>query len=199
MIYIIIRYTLFPLIWLVLHPIVHRRKHLFFKGKGIIISNHLSLLDPVLVALITPRPVHFMAKSELFKTKIGNAFFRAFLAFPVQRKSADLSSLKNALKLLDEKKVFGIFPEGKRSLTGEMGKFEKGASLLALKSKAPVIPVYIHPKFHRLFPKMYVGEPINTEKLIENVPKSQQLDTLHAAIEGAVKALELEARSKKCK
>ena len=46
---------------------------------------------------------------------------------------------------------------------------------------------------------MYVGEPINTEKLIENVPKSQQLDTLHAAIEGAVKALELEARSKKCK
>ncbi len=200
MIYLIIRYTLFPILWLIFHPIVKRRKHLFFRGKAIIVSNHLSLIDPILVALISPRPIHFMAKAELFASKFTNAFFRAFYAFPVQRKSADLTSLKNALKVLDSGKIFGIFPEGKRSVTGNLDEFEKGASLLALKSKAPVIPVYIHPKSYKFFiPRMYVGTPINIEDMIKDMPKSQQLEAVHTAIVDSVKALENEARGKKCK
>lgn len=200
MIYLIIRYTLFPIFWLVFHPIVKRRKHLFFKGKAIIVSNHISLLDPILVALISPRPVHFMAKAELFASKLTNAFFRAFYAFPVHRKSADLTSLKNALKVLDSGKIFGIFPEGKRSVTGELDEFEKGASLLALKSKSPIIPVYIHKNSYKFFlPRMYVGTPINVDDIIKDTPKAQQLETLHTAVVNSVKALEAEARSKKCK
>ena len=69
------------------------------------------MLDPVVIALVSPRIVHFMAKKELFKSKLLALFFKSAFVFPVDRGTADLKSLKNALKLLEKGKVFGIFPE----------------------------------------------------------------------------------------
>ena len=128
MLYLLIKWTIGQLILLVTRPIVYGRQNLRVKGKAIFIANHRSMWDPLILALVSPRNIHFMAKKELFESKVGNFFFRSLYAFPVNRRNVDLQSLKNALKVLDKGEVFGIFPEGKRAVTDSLDEFEKGAA-----------------------------------------------------------------------
>ena len=145
-------------------PRIKGWKHLFFRGKGILVSNHHDLSDPIYIAFISPRVIHFMAKQELFESKVGAMFMRSFLAFPVYRKHADMASLKQAMSVLEKGRVFGIFPEGRRSVTGELDEFEKGAAFLALRCNAPIIPLYSDPDApKRLRLRMIAGEPIDVE------------------------------------
>ena len=111
--------------------------------------------------------VHFMAKKELFEKPLPRFLLRwGFLTFPVNRKHADMASLKQAMSLLDKGEVFGIFPEGRRSVTGELDTFEKGAAFLALRCNAPVIPLYADPKAPRkLRVRMIVGEPMDVKAI----------------------------------
>ena len=120
MLYLLIKWTIGQLILLVTRPIVYGRQNLRVKGKAIFIANHRSMWDPLILALVSPRNIHFMAKKELFESKVGNFFFRSLFAFPVNRRNVDLQSLKNALKVLDKGEVFGIFPEGKRAVTDSL-------------------------------------------------------------------------------
>ncbi len=157
-------------VWLALRPRIIGYKNLFFRGKGIIVSNHHSLCDPIWIGFVSPRIVHFMAKSELFKTPLSRFFLKILLAFPVNRHHADISSLKQAVSVLDSGRVFGIFPEGKRSVTGELDTFEKGAAFLALRCNAPIIPVYSDPKMYRRFRiRMIVGEPIDPKSAADTM------------------------------
>ena len=111
MLYMLLKILLGPLLLLILRPIVYGKQNLRVKGKAIFICNHRSMWDPVIIAICTPRMVHFMAKKEIFESKIGNIFFRSLGAFPVNRKNVDLMSLKNALKVLNDGKIFGLFPK----------------------------------------------------------------------------------------
>lgn len=168
MIYYLIKFLLTPFFWLLFWPNVKNFNRLFFRGAGIIISNHFSLSDPIRLAFVVPRPMHFMAKQELFDSKIKRFLLTQLLAFPVYRKQADMLSLKQAMTVLEKKHIFGIFPEGRRSITGELDSFEKGAAFLALRCNAPIIPVYVDPyykKRRRL--RMIVGEPIDAEQVSE--------------------------------
>ncbi|SHH10834.1 1-acyl-sn-glycerol-3-phosphate acyltransferase [Thermosyntropha lipolytica DSM 11003] len=111
------------------------------KGAAIIVSNHVSNWDPIVVGIAFKRPVYFMAKAELFQNKLGRAFFTALNAFPVKRGSADRGAIRKAISILEEGKVLGIFPEGTRNKTGASMEAQNGAAMLALKTGAPVIPV----------------------------------------------------------
>ena len=164
MLYVLIVGLLLIPVWILLrHKVIHHER-LFFKGKAIIVSNHWSMADPVLIAFVSPRIIHFMAKAELFRSWIGNLFFRSIYAFPVEREKTDLTSLRKAKEVLDAGKVFGIFPEGKRSVTGDLDELEKGAAFMALRCDAPIIPVYTDPKtFKRFRIRMIVGEPIDAK------------------------------------
>ena len=84
------------------------------KGAVIIVANHVSAWDPLLVAVGSPRPVHFMAKAELYQNQILARLLNALNAFPVKRGQADRNAIRKALKLLESGKVLGIFPEGTR-------------------------------------------------------------------------------------
>ena len=162
MLYFIVKYLLTPFFWLLYRPMVKNLGRLFFRGRGILISNHFSLGDPIRLAMIAPRPVHFMAKQELFDTPIKSFFLKGLLAFPVYRKQADMVSLKQAMSVLDKNHIFGIFPEGRRSMTGELDSFEKGAAFLALRCNSPIIPVYADPNWKkRGRVRMIVGEVID--------------------------------------
>ncbi len=193
MLYYLVRYLLGPLVLLFLRPVIYGLENLRIKGKAIIISNHISMFDPALIAFITPRPVHFMAKAELFKSAPGRVLFNAFLAFPVNRKEVDLNSLKRALRVLDKNKIFGIFPEGTRSVTNDMDIFEKGAAFLAVRSGAPVIPIYIHYSSYRTFrPKVMIGKPINISDIVANTNKSTLIDVVTYEFADAMNALKIE-------
>lgn len=157
-----------PLVWLIFRPKILNWKALRVKGRAIYVSNHWALTDPFFVAFVTPRVIHFMAKKELFASSVGNFIMKQVFAFPVDRGHADLQSLKVALTLLEKGKAFGIFPEGKRSITGEVDELESGAAFLALRSGAPIIPIYSDPNaFRRVRIRMAVGEPMDAKAIAE--------------------------------
>ena len=178
-------------IHLLMRPKIYGNKGaLRMKGGVIFIANHRTLFDPVMLAVCTPRMIHFMAKKELFETKIGNFFFKQLLVFPVSRKSADIKSLRQALKLLEEGKAFGIFPEGTRSITEGMDEFEKGTAFIAIKSGAPIVPVYISPKSYSGFRlKIMVGDPILADEIAEYCDKKQLMNVLSNVMQNTMEGL----------
>lgn len=200
MIYILIKYLIGPIVLLLLWPKIYGLQNLNIRGKGILVCNHISMWDPVILAFISPRVIHFMAKSEIFKSTLGNLFFRAVFVLPVERKSADLQSIKSALKLLEKGKVFGIFPEGKRAVTDSLDEIEKGAALLAVKSEAPVIPIYIHPDSYRKFrPRISIGKPIDIQYIVANSQKSMLIDIVSDEIVDSINFLQAEMEERLCK
>ncbi len=199
MLYIILKILLGPLMLLILRPIVYGRQNLRVKGKAIFICNHRSMWDPVIIALSTPRMVHFMAKKEIFRSKLGNLFFRSIGAFPVNRKNVDLQSLKSALKVLNDGKVFGIFPEGKRAVSDSLDEFEKGTAFLAIRSGAPVIPIYIHPDAQRRSrPVLNVGKAIDISSIVANANRTAMIDVVTDEFSDAIDALRIELEEIYC-
>jgi len=113
------------------------------EGPLIVAANHLSLIDPPLLSASIPRRIVFMAKEELFRSPRGSFFVRAFGAFPVRRGRMDREALRQALMVLQEGQVLGMFPEGKRSTNTQLQEAQTGASLIATHSGAPILPVGI--------------------------------------------------------
>lgn len=199
MLYLLIKWLIGPIILFVTRPIVYGRQNLRVKGKAIFIANHRSMWDPLILALVSPRNIHFMAKKELFESKLGNFFFRSLYAFPVNRRNVDLQSLKNALKVLDKGDVFGIFPEGKRAVTDSLDEFEKGAAFLAIRSGAPVIPIYIHPDTSRqVRPVMLVGKPIDVSSIVATANKSSLIEVVTDELADSIDALRIELEELYC-
>jgi 1-acyl-sn-glycerol-3-phosphate acyltransferase len=179
MLYQILRLIGKPVIYLLFLPKIIGKKNIHHKGKAVIIANHLSMWDPLFVAVVFRRQVFWMGKIELFKNKIARLFFYAVKAFPVRRGEGDLAAIRHAFKILRSDKLFGIFPEGTRMKTGEIGHFEPGTAMIALKNEAPVIPIYIkgeYKPFRRM--KMIIGEPI---VLSDYVGKKTDQSTVEAA------------------
>ncbi|MBO4562502.1 MAG: 1-acyl-sn-glycerol-3-phosphate acyltransferase [Clostridia bacterium] len=164
-----------PLLYLIFRPKVYgNRKALKTKGKVIFICNHINMLDPIMLALVSPRVIHFMAKKELFEKKLLRAILKLCFVFPVDRGSADLKSLRNALKLLEKGKAFGIFPEGRRMVADRMDEFELGTAFIAMRSGAPVVPIYLsNDSFNGKGVKMIVGEPILASETQLNVSRRE--------------------------
>jgi 1-acyl-sn-glycerol-3-phosphate acyltransferase len=103
-------------------------------------GNHTTNMDPFIIAQVLPkgRRVQFMAKKELFKGPIG-WLISGGGSFPVDRSKNDLGAIRNALRVLQAEGTLGIFPEGRRG--GQ--ELQGGTALLALKGKAPIVPVIL--------------------------------------------------------
>lgn len=110
-------------------------------GPVIIAANHVSNWDPIVVALVIKRPIHFMGKEQLFKYRIMDTLISSLNAFPVKKGTPDRKAIRHALRILEEGQVLGIFPEGMRNKTGEELQAQSGVAMIALKSGAPVVPV----------------------------------------------------------
>lgn len=160
-------------------------------GSVIVYSNHASWWDPVILGILLPRPVHFMAKEELFRSAIGRWFFTNIGAFPVKRGRADLSAVKKALKLLKHGKVFGIFPEGTRIKTGELGTFLRGVAGIAHHSRAPIIPIAIHHNKYRLFVRVtaVVGEPVDLSTYYPHKMDNEIADNMMADLDRSLREI----------
>lgn len=107
-------------------------------GPVILIANHKSYLDPVVLGVSLKRQIYFVAKKELFKIPLFGQLITALGAFPVDRNSLDRKAFGKSLELLQKGQVVGIFPEGTRVRKGEIGEVKPGAYLIAKLSGAPV-------------------------------------------------------------
>lgn len=146
----------------------HNPERLRAEPPYVLISNHQHALDPVAIAIHIPKhQVCFLAKKEIGKNKTVNRMMTNAHVIFVGRHDTDMAAMRNCMKAVRMNKILVIFPEGTRHHEGQMEQIENGASLIAMRSKAPIIPVYIDRKLG-LFKRthMYVGEPIPSEDLI---------------------------------
>lgn len=121
----------------------HGAHHVPRGGPVLLVSNHSSYLDSPLIGVVAPRPLYFLAKSELFDVPLFGRFIRRLNARPVRRDGSDPAALRAALRILSENRVLLIFPEGTRGEEGGLRRAKRGAGMLALLSGAPVVPVFV--------------------------------------------------------
>lgn len=169
------------------------------KGRAIIAPNHLSYYDPPLIAGSIPEDVHFLARSSLFRNRFFRYLIMQLNAHPVQGGTQDLSSFKLILQLLEQDKKVAIFPEGHRSLDGNLSSIKSGIGMLGQRSKAPIIPTYIHGTFEvwnrfHSYPKLHgqtavvFGKPINCEAFA-SLDKKQAQEEIAKSVQKTLESL----------
>ncbi|MED9820827.1 MAG: lysophospholipid acyltransferase family protein [Christensenellales bacterium] len=151
----------------------------------VLMGNHQHIFDPLMLALCVPdREIHFMGKKELWNNRLLGWAFTKVHGFPVDRGNMDMNAIRTAMNVLKEGDTLGIFPEGTRSKTGHMLPLLGGASMLAMRSRRDVVPVYIDGQY-KLFRRMVVrvGEPVKMDDLLAGRVTKEACDELTRRIE----------------
>jgi 1-acyl-sn-glycerol-3-phosphate acyltransferase len=121
------------------------------KSGGVLLaSNHQSVLDPVLVAMVLPREMHFMARRSLFRNPIFRAIIVSYNAFAIERDTADVKGVKEAIARLEAGSILLVFPEGTRTGDGSIGRMKPGIGMLAERAAVPIVPVLIDGAYEML-------------------------------------------------
>ena len=149
------------------------------EGGYIVCGNHVSATDAIaLCYAFRKNQVHFMAKKELFRIPVLAQLIKLLGAFPIDRGGSDVGAIKSAVKLVQDGKCLGIFPQGHR-YPGENPrdtKTKNGMALIATKTQADIVPCYIWRKKNKfkLFRRTYIiiGDPIAFESLNYNPEES---------------------------
>lgn len=190
MFYSLGRNVLYPLSHALYRPTIEGKENIPREGGVIVASNHLSFIDSLLIPIMAPRHVAFLAKAEYWtgkgiKGRLSRWFFTKMGDIPVQRDDprAGQRSLEDALAVLQRGGAFGIYPEGTRSRDGKLHKGHTGVAWLALTGKAPVVPVALlgtdkvkpigkMPRFARV--ELHFGVPIDPSRQIAAGTKPAQ-------------------------
>ena len=132
------------------------------EGAAVICANHIHLLDSVTIVIHIKRMIYIMVKKELMKSKIGYWFFDKLGCFAVDRGKGDVKAIEDAEGHVKDGDLLMIFPEGKRNGMAKGIKMKKGAAMIALQTKTPIIPVGISGSF-KLFTKVKIriGKPMD--------------------------------------
>ena len=145
-----------------------------FDENYIVCGNHASMLDPVLVAITHNNNIRYMAKKELFDNIFLKFILNNLKAFPVDRRGNSLSAIKKSLKILRNNEILGIFPEGTRVTDKKESAAKGGISVIAIKAKKKILPVYIDSNY-KFFSKIniYYGDFINLEEYYDQKLSSE--------------------------
>ncbi len=143
MLYNVLRLLLYPFLRLFLRVEYSGTENIPKRGGFLLCANHTSIADVLALAIPFWCHIRYMGKAELFRFPIARWFFQAIGGFSVERGKGDVGAIDKACQVVEKGGVLGIFPEGTRSKTGEIGRPKSGAALIAMRTKAPILPVSI--------------------------------------------------------
>lgn len=147
------------------------------RGGALIIANHTDFVDPVyLMMTFWYRRHHFICSEEIMDSKAG-AFLRACGCIRIDRKNVTMNTMREITDRLKQGEAVGMFPQGHISAEEENAAFKSGMTLMAVRSGAPIVPVYIKPRkgfFDRLC--VVIGERVSVTELYGERPTFQQID-----------------------
>jgi len=144
---------------------------------ALLLINHQSYLDPILVGLPLRRPVSFLARDSLFRVPFIGWILRNTHVMPINRDRAGTESIRTAISRMHEGYLVGVFPEGTRTESGDIGKLKPGFIALIRRVDQPIIPVGIAGAY-RAMPRgslfirparvaVHVGEPLDSARVAE--------------------------------
>ena len=119
------------------------KEHLPADEGGLLLSNHQSFLDPLLICLPLKRPVSFMARDSLFRIPILGSFMRYQFVIPISRRAASSKSFRVAIQNIEQRNFVGIFPEGTRTIGGSVQRFKPGLLALLKRTECTIYPIGI--------------------------------------------------------
>jgi 1-acyl-sn-glycerol-3-phosphate acyltransferase len=119
------------------------RENMPRQGACIVVANHVNLIDSPILGVSLGRKARFMAKEEMWDSRLSGWLADQFGAFPVAKGHLDRRAGRTSLELLARGEALIIFPEGKRSPDGKMGYAYPGAAMLSVRGGAPIVPVGI--------------------------------------------------------
>ena len=187
--------VLYPLVWIfmrIFHPWKAIGLENFPEGAALLCGNHTTAGDPLYVVccLGRRRQVHVMAKEEIMKWPVIGFLLKKAGIFGVKRGKADVTALKEALRVLKAGERLLMFPEGTRVKEGEASEARTGAAMFSTRTGAPLVPVYIQPK-KRIFRKTAVvfGEPYHPE-FEGRKPTPEDYQRIADNLMGRIRALE---------
>ena len=162
-----------PLLTVLLRPQVSGRGRIPRRGGCIVVANHESPIDPFVLGLACHRTIRYVAKAELYQSRMLRPFLRAFGVIPIGRGEGDHRALAAARDLVERGALVGVFPQG-TCLPYRHRPFRRGAARLALETGAPIVPVALVNTERVIPPKRFkiglprvrivIGEPIPVER-----------------------------------
>lgn len=148
---------------------VVNQERIIEEGGAILAMNHQSYLDPPLAGIACKREIHYLARKTLMNWPILGPLFPKLNVVPVDQERADMSALKAIIRIVKAGECTVIFPEGSRTLDGNLQPAQPGLGLVIAKTLAPVVPMRIFgayeafprggkPRIHPI--TLVVGEPM---------------------------------------
>ena len=199
-----IRFFLSPFFKVWLRYRVRGLEKLPASGGALLLLNHQSHLDPLLIQLGMSRPVSWLARDSLFRIPVIGWLIKGTYVLPIDRESAGASSIRKAVQYMQCGFMLGMFPEGTRTRDGSVGEFKPGFVALIRRGNVPVYPVGIAGSFDA-FPRnawfirpkrvrVVFGDPFSSED-IERLSKRDQQDELVALVKERIIACQQEAEA----
>ena len=154
------------------------------RGPVLLVSNHLSHLDVLVLGILLDRPLNYVARSSLFFWPLG-PFIRSVGAFPINRDGMGAEGFKETLRRVRSGGIVALFPEGTRTEDGHVAEMKSGIARLVLRTKAAVVPAAIAGTFEswpksRPYPiphplRIHFGEPITAAEMVDLDPEDLTL------------------------
>ena len=160
---------IFPFIKIYNRTRVKGRRNIPREGGVILASNHSSYCDPLILGTSIWRPLHYLAKAELFNTRLKRFLFTAIGQIKVERGKGDREALLNAINALEQGKTVVFFPEGTTYAGQSLGKGHTGVARVALEARVPVVPVSLLNTW-KIFPRGKIIPRPRKAKVIFGAP-----------------------------
>lgn len=168
------------------HYLNGKKQKGLFKGPAIIVSNHATYIDPIIVMVATwNRRTSFIATEDLFVTKIRSFFFSAIRCIKINKQNVSMQTFKNVQDVINHGHLVGIFPEGHIQTKDSNDHYKSGAVMFATLCDVPIIQIYIHKNEHWWQRQhVVISDKINVKELINSkIPTVEEIEEVTKFLE----------------